>query len=99
MNFLFDEIYTTRILVKNTRMTTKLTLTVEKTVIDRAKACARKPGRSLSEIIENYLQTLAKHEHGTELSPKIKKIVGVVKLPKNFDQKKELHSYFEKKHL
>ena len=39
-------------------MTTKLTLTVEKSVIERAKLYARNTGRSLSEIIENYLDSI-----------------------------------------
>ncbi len=37
-------------------MTTKLTLTVEKSVIERAKSHAKNSVRSLSELIENYLE-------------------------------------------
>lgn len=33
-----------------------------------------------------------------KLSPKLKKIVGAVKLPANFDEEQELYSYFENKH-
>lgn len=33
------------------------------------------------------------------LTKKLQKIVGVVKLPKDFDEKKELKYYFENKHL
>ena len=80
-------------------MTTKLTLTVEKSIIDRAKSYAKNTGRSLSEIIENYLATITQENDATELSPKLKKIVGVVKLPKDFDEKAELRSEIEKKHL
>ena len=39
-------------------MTTKLTLTVEKSIIERAKVYAKNTGRSLSEIIEKYLETI-----------------------------------------
>ena len=39
-------------------MDTKLTLTIEKDVIDRAKDYAKKKGRSLSDLIENYLKLL-----------------------------------------
>lgn len=80
-------------------MTTKLTLTVEKSIIERAKSYAKNTGRSLSELIENYLQTITQESGEDQLSPKLKKIVGAVKLPKNFDEKKELRSYLEKKHL
>jgi formiminotetrahydrofolate cyclodeaminase len=81
-------------------MTTKLTLTVEKTVIEKAKSYAKKTGRSLSELIEKYLENITSNEKNeNELSPKLRKIVGAVKLPKNFDEEKEVRSYLEKKHL
>lgn len=80
-------------------MTTKLTLTVEKSIIERAKSYAKNSGRSLSELIENYLETITKESGEERLSPKLNKIVGSVKLPKNFDQEKELRTYFESKHL
>ena len=80
-------------------MTTKLTLTVEKSVIERAKSYAKNTGRSLSEIIENYLETITQEGTPNELSPKLKRIVGVVDLPKDFDEEEELRSRLEKKHL
>ena len=80
-------------------MTTKLTLTVEKSVIERAKSYAKNTGRSLSELIENYLDNITKESKEENLSPKLRKIVGAVKLPKDFDEKEELRSYFENKHL
>lgn len=81
-------------------MTTKLTLTVEKSVIEKAKSYAKKTGRSLSELIEKYLENITSDEKNeNEISPKLKKIVGAVKLPENFDEKKELRAYMEKKHL
>jgi hypothetical protein len=81
-------------------MTTKLTLTVEKSIIEKAKSYAKQTGRSLSELIENYLEELIQdNRNKEELSPRLKKLVGSVKLPKNFDEKKELQGYYEKKHL
>ena len=79
-------------------MTTKLTLTVEKTVIEKAKAYAKKTGRSLSELVENYLEAITLNEKEENLSPRLKKIVGVVKLPHDFDEEKELSDYYKKKH-
>ena len=69
-------------------MNTKLTLTVEKSIIEKAKSYAKHTGRSLSELIENYLETITQVETQQEMSPNLKKIVGAVKLPKNFDEKK-----------
>ncbi len=81
-------------------MTTKLTLTIEKDIIESAKAYAKNTGRSLSELIEEYLGFITNRQYDDkELSPRLKKIIGVVKLPKDFDEEKELRSYLEKKHL
>ena len=80
-------------------MNTKLTLTVEKSIIERAKLYAKSTGRSLSELIENYLAKVTQEETTSELSPKLKRIVGVVQLPENFDEDIELRSAMEKKHL
>ena len=80
-------------------MKTKLTLTVEEVIIKKAKSNAKQTGRSLSELIENYLETLiSEHNEPGQISPKLKRIISAVKLPDNFDEKKELKTYFEKKH-
>ena len=80
-------------------MTTKLTLTVEKTIIERAKSYAKGTGRSLSELIENYLEAITEENSNSDLSPKLKKLVGAVQLPADFDYDDELRSAIEKKHL
>ncbi len=81
-------------------MNTKLTLSVEKSIIDSAKIYAKKTGKSLSEIIQNYLQKLTLDEEiDNNLSSKLSKIVGSVELPKDFDEKEELRKYMENKHL
>lgn len=80
-------------------MAAKLTLTVEKSVIERAKSYAKSTGRSLSELIENYLNSITQEKGDEKISPKLKNIIGAVKLPKDFDEDKELRSYLESKHL
>ena len=80
-------------------MTTKLTLTVDKSIIERAKSYAKNTGRSLSEIIENYLENITNDHDDTNVSPKLQNIVGAVKLPKDFDEETELRNALEKKHL
>ena len=91
----------TRIFAINTRaMNTKLTLTIEKNVIDKAKRYAKQTGRSLSDIIEKYLEEISAEEvDSAMLSNQLKEIVGSVKLPKNFDEKKAIREYLEKKYL
>lgn len=96
----FNTIHNIRIFEKKTRiMTTKLTLTVEKDVIERAKSYAKNSGRSLSELVEQYLDTITQESSNQKVSPKLKKLIGAVKLPKDFDEKQELQLYLEKKHV
>ena len=45
-------------------MTTKLTLTIDDAVIAIAKKYAKQNGKSLSDIVENYLMSLSSKEHG-----------------------------------
>lgn len=80
-------------------MSSKLTLTVDKSIIERAKSYAKNTGRSLSELIENYLDSITKDNTESELSPRLKKIVGAVNLPADFDEKTEIRSAMENKHL
>jgi formiminotetrahydrofolate cyclodeaminase len=81
-------------------MSTKLTLTIEKSVIERAKTYAKNTGRSLSELVENYLAIITTIQGEDEkVSNKLSSIIGAVKLPKDFDEDKELLTYFENKHL
>jgi len=69
-------------------MKTKLTLTIHDYTIKKAKSYAKHTGRSLSKLIENYLEILTEENYDrTGLSPKLKKIAGAVKLPKDFDEK------------
>lgn len=80
-------------------MSTKLTLTIDKAVIERAKNYAKHSKRSLSELIESYLESITDEKKAKKPSAKLSKIVGAVKLPKDFDEEKELRIYLEKKHL
>jgi hypothetical protein len=80
-------------------MTTKLTLTIEESIIDSAKAYARNQGRSLSDVVENYLKILASQTTIEEtLSPKVLKLRGAIQLPENFDYKIELGNAIAKKY-
>ena len=81
-------------------MITKLTLTLNQQVIESAKAYAKRNGKSLSSIVENYLRSLEQIEDAKQtLSPEVKRLLGSVKLSKNFDYKKELQEAMIKKHL
>ena len=83
-------------------MNTKLTLTIERDIIDRAKNYAKGKNRSLSDIIENYLKTLTKEEKKNKtkkLNPIVASLKGSFKMPKEMDYKKELKNRLENKYL
>jgi len=82
-------------------MNTKLTLTIEQSVIEKAKIYAKSRGRSLSDIIESYLKVVAKEEEFSEekVSPTVMSLKGAFKAPENFDYKAELKKSLSSKYL
>lgn len=82
-------------------MNTKLTLTIEQTIIEKAKKYANNKGRSLSDIIENYLKVITKEDDDekTELTPIVKSLKGAFKAPEDFDYKKQLTKRLKEKYL
>lgn len=82
-------------------MNTKLTLTLEKEVIEIAKEYAKERGQSLSELVENYFKLLtrdSKTEEIVELSQKVKSLKGILKVDQDFDYKKVLEEEIIRKH-
>jgi hypothetical protein len=86
-------------------MDTKLTLNIKKRVVNKAKIYAKKQGRSLSDLVENYLMAVTSNEKidddefMSKISPEIRELVGIIKLPKDFDYKKELSDAIWEKHM
>ena len=86
--------------VKKEIMNTKLTLTIEQSIIEKAKAYAKEKGRSLSDIVENYLKAITKEQRvSQEISPLVKSLLGSFKAPKDFDYKSELSKGLVKKYM
>ena len=82
-------------------MNTKLTLTLEKEVIEIAKAYAKEKGQSLSEMVENYfkLVTIDRRKiKPKELSPRIRRLRGIIKVTEKIDYKKTLTEELSKKY-
>ncbi|MFD2037664.1 DUF6364 family protein [Belliella marina] len=82
-------------------MNTKLTLTIEKEVIEIAKEYAKEKGQSLSELVENYFKLVTvnrKKIKEEQLSPKVKKLRGILKIDENFDYKQILTEELSKKY-
>jgi hypothetical protein len=82
-------------------MNTKLTLTIEQSLIEKAKQYAKGKGRSLSDIVENYLKVIIKDENikVIDSTPIASSLRDSFKAPKGFDYKKELSKGLSKKYL
>lgn len=84
-------------------MSTKLTLTIEKSVVEQAKKYAKSQGRSLSNLIEEYLKSVAtepQHQEEIELSQTVKSLYGSVKVKnKDIGYKELITDEILKKHL
>lgn len=81
-------------------MDSKLTVTIDKALIQEAKAIAAKNNTSLSSLIENYLRRITKLEKAgnNELTPLVASLYGVAKLPEGFDEKEFFADFLLEKH-
>ncbi len=82
-------------------MNTKLTLTLEKEVVELAKEYAKENGQSLSEMVENYFKFVTVKRMKIEekqLSTKVRKLRGIIKTDDNFDYKQVLTEELSKKY-
>jgi len=82
-------------------MDSKLTLSIDKDIARKAKVYARSNGRSLSDLVENYLKLLTRNSaiDNSEYTPRVKSLLGCITLPEDFDYKKEIGDYLTKKYL
>jgi hypothetical protein len=80
-------------------MDTKLTIKLNSDVIARAKSYAQNRRTSLSKMIESFLDSVTKNEpDDIEITPLVKSLSGVIKVPEDFDYKKERTDYLIKKY-
>ncbi len=90
------------------RMKTKLTLSIEKSVIEEAKELLRTEGDNLSRIVENYLRKIIDQKKSNknypikedELLPQVHEIMGIFKTanPDNRTYKERLAEELQKKY-
>ncbi len=82
-------------------MDRKLTLSLDKKVIERAKEFAKKHQTSLSRMVESYFESLTSEQEDDfeiEVTPLVDSLCGVLELPENFDYKKRRTDYLSEKH-
>jgi predicted HicB family RNase H-like nuclease len=88
-------------------MNTKLTLNIDDKAIKRAKSYAKKQGRSLSSLVENYFLAITSEQKYDEekimlrISPELKSLVGVLKgkYPDDVNYKDIISDYLIEKYL
>ncbi len=80
-------------------MDTKLTLSLDKSIIEKAKAYAISNKVSLSKMIESYLGAVVKsNEEKAKITPLVESLLGVISIEESFDYKKERGDYLIEKH-
>ncbi|MEO8110660.1 MAG: DUF6364 family protein [Ginsengibacter sp.] len=79
-------------------MTTKLTLSIDEEKVKKIKLISKKRGRSVSKLIEDYIDNIEKDSDFKKLD--IMKIKGAFgRAPKNFDWEKIKTKYLLEKYV
>lgn len=80
-------------------MDKKLTLSLNRTIIENAKIYAKSNNISLSKLIESYLTTLTKRStNGANITPLVESLSGVITLDEDFDAKDSYTEYLIEKY-
>lgn len=80
-------------------MDKKLTLKLDRDVIERAKKYARGNKTSISRIVENYLSIVTSDQvNSPEVTPVVKSISGVLPEKNDEELRNEYSEYLEKKY-
>jgi hypothetical protein len=81
-------------------MKRKITLTIDKNILEKAEQFASENNLSVEELIENFLSEIAEKQQGEplQISPLVKSISSKSPLPVDFDYKKEYREYLKEKY-
>jgi len=80
-------------------MNTKLTLSLNNEIINKAKLYAKYHEISLSKMIESYLDSItASKNKEITITPLVESLSGVVNLPNDFDYRKEYRDHIINKY-
>jgi ribosomal protein S20 len=79
-------------------MNTKLTLNLNKAIIEEAKSYAKSNNVSLSKLIENYLNSLVikSNKSSRKISPLVESLTGVIS--SEVDERKSYRDYLSEKY-
>lgn len=82
-------------------MDAKLTLKLNKDVIEKSKKYAKSHQKSLSRLVESYLKTVVNEDQKDdeiEISPFVKSFSTGVKIPSDYDYKKDFQDHLVEKY-
>lgn len=80
-------------------MDTKLTLSLDKSVIEQAKDYAKSNKVSLSRLIESYLSSLTnKRNNDVEITPLVQSLSGVIDLNQKTNSKEDYTNFLMEKY-
>ena len=80
-------------------MNTKLTLNLNKSIIESAKDYAKDNKVSLSKLIESYLNSLIiKEKKKIEISPLVESLTGVIPAQSDKNSENDYYEYLSKKY-
>jgi len=81
-------------------MNVKLTLQLDKDIIDKAKQYAKENNQSLSLLVQNYFNFISENEEieKIQISQNIKDISGIIKLDTKTNTKEEYKKYILEKY-
>ena len=80
-------------------MNTKLTLNINKSIIESAKDYAKENRVSLSKLIENYLNSIIKKEDKEiKVSPLVESLTGIIPTQTEENNNDDCYEYLSKKY-
>jgi hypothetical protein len=81
-------------------MNVRLTLNLNKDIVERAKGYAKDKNQSVSALVRNYFVFLSedKKPGDIQISPRVKELTGIIKLDDDFDLKKERGAHILRKY-
>ncbi|MFM7431274.1 MAG: DUF6364 family protein [Flammeovirgaceae bacterium] len=80
-------------------MTSRLTLSIDTKVIASAKRISKARGQSISKMVEDHLKGMGQSEKSLKTKGSILELRGIGgKVSKNFNYKKEVTEYLERKY-
>ena len=82
-------------------MNKKLTLSLDESIINKAKKYANNHKESVSQLVENYFRVITSNTESPKprIASLIKELTGTINVPPDFDYKKAKYEYLKEKHL